>query len=130
MRALLLAACLSGLASSAIAAPLPAGTYRLVGTEPFWDARIRPGSLTLHSDAAETTTVLRGVTKSRQGAWTVWTAGRGAKRLVMRLRPNPKCDDGMTDNYYPYDAQVLFPDGGKLEGCADSARHPRRAVQY
>jgi len=99
-----------------------AGDFNLVGTEPFWDAAIRPRWVTV-KDAAETLS-LRGRNRGpvvRRGVAT-WTVVSGATRFRIVLR-RARCDDGMSERIYPYEAKILFDAGGKMEGCA---ARPRR----
>jgi len=114
----------------ALAAPPISGNLDVGGTEPFWSAKIRPGYLSVHADAGEKTEVYRGVTRTQVRGWTILKAHRGAKRIEIRLRRNPKCDDGMSDRYYPYDAWVFFGPGGHLEGCAYRAGHLPPDIVY
>jgi uncharacterized membrane protein len=119
MRPLLFAlAALLLTAPVALAAPPISGKLDLGGTEPFWSARIRPGYLSFRADAEGKTEVYRGVRVRQAQGWTVWSAGSGAGKIEFRLRRNARCDDGMSDRYYPYDAWVVFASGGRLEGCA------------
>src|SRR5262245_45202620 len=116
---------LAGLASAGPAAARSgafAGEFNLVGTEPFWDAQIRPRWITLKDDAE--TMTLRGRNNGPvvRGGVATWRVVSGETRFRIVLK-RTRCDDGMTERIFAYEAKVLFDAGGKLEGCA---ARPRR----
>lgn len=128
--ALALVACEAPLGSSE-AAPPPAdapvtvgpdysGDFDAVGTEPFWNVKVRAGGLTLaRPDHPETTTANPGV--RIDGEQGVWDGTAGERRLVLRLTPG-ECSDGMSDRRYGYAAEV-WVDGETLKGCAGKTQN-------
>ena len=134
---LLLAACGQSPMGSTEQAPPPAdapvavgpdysGDFDAVGTEPFWNVRVRATGITLaRPDHAEVTTANPG--PRADGDQGVFDASAGEQRLVLRLTPGD-CSDGMSDRRYGYAAEVWI-DGETLMGCAarpqDLAAQPR-----
>lgn len=135
--ALLLAACGQAPMGSTEQAPPPAdapmavgpdysGDFDAVGTEPFWNVKVRPGGLTLaRPDQPKVAPANPGVRVD--GDQAVWDGSAGEQRLVLRLTPG-ECSDGMSDRRYSYMAEVWI-DGETLKGCAartqDLAAQPR-----
>lgn len=136
--ALLLTACGQTPMGSAEEAPPPAdapvavgpdysGDFDAVGTEPFWNVKVRSQSVTLsrpdHPDVAPANPGVRA--DGEQGVWDA-TVGED-QRLVLRVTPG-ECSDGMSDRRYGYVAEVWI-DGETLKGCAsktqDLAEQPK-----
>ncbi|PHY13697.1 hypothetical protein CSW58_04050 [Caulobacter sp. B11] len=98
------------------------GDFDLVGTEPFWNLKIRPGGMSLtRPDHGEVVAANPGaVTVDGAGQWT-------ATGMAVVLTPET-CSDGMSDRTYDYMAQVTI-NGAVLKGCgarpADLAAQPR-----
>ena len=134
--ALVLAACDAPLGSNENAPP-PAdapvmmgpdygGDFDAVGTEPFWNIKVRPDGVTLsRPDHPDVVTANPGV--RIDGEQGVFDGTAGEQRLVLRLTPG-ECSDGMSDRHYGYSAEVWI-DGETLRGCAsktqDLAAQPR-----
>ena len=125
----LLAACDAPLGSNE-SAPPPAdapvtvgpdysGDFDAVGTEPFWNLKIRAAGMTLaRPDHAEVATANPGV--RADGDQGVWDGTVEKQRLVLRLTPGD-CSDGMSDRRYGYSAEVWI-DGETLRGCASKTQ--------
>ena len=125
----LLAACDAPLGSNE-SAPPPAdapvtvgpdysGDFDAVGTEPFWNLKIRAASMTLaRPDHPDVTTANPGV--RADGDQGVWDGTVGEQRLVLRLTPGD-CSDDMSDRRYGYAAEVWI-DGETLRGCASKTQ--------
>lgn len=128
--ALMLAACEAPMGSTEQAPP-PAdapvtvgpdysGDFDALGTEPFWNVKVRAGGMTLaRPDQPEVATANPGVRVD--GEQGVFDATVGEQRLVLRLTPGD-CSDGMSDRRYGYAAEVWI-DGETLRGCADKTRN-------
>lgn len=102
------------------------GDFDAVGTEPFWNLKVRAGGMTLaRPDHPEVTTANPG--PRADGDQGVFDASVGEQRLVLRLTPGD-CSDGMSDRRYGYTAEVWI-DGETLKGCAarpeDLAAQPK-----
>ena len=127
--ALTLTACGQSMGASEDAAP-PAdaprvkgadysGDFDALGTEPFWNVKIRAADLALsRPDQAEVRNANPGVRlDGLQGVWDSSGAVAGQGRLVVRLTPGV-CTDGMSDRIYRFAAEI-WVDGTTLRGCAD-----------
>lgn len=97
--------------ASAPPGPDFSGDFNLVGTEPFWGGKIRPGGLTL-SRAGQADVAVANPGVKIEGETGVWNAGA----FVFRLDAEP-CSDGMSDRKYGYRAEASV-DGQVLKGCA------------
>jgi uncharacterized membrane protein len=96
--------------------PIPANRFRAVGTEPFWGARIEGRCVTYShpDDQAGTRVWTRWSGKEGVG---VWKGSLGGKPFVLRIRAEPGCSDGMSDERYPL-AVSLTVGGEERQGCA------------
>jgi uncharacterized membrane protein len=97
-------------------AEIPANRFRAVGTEPFWGARIE-GRCVIYShpdDQAGTRVWTRW--SGKEGA-SVWEGMLGGKPFILRMRAQPGCSDGMSDERYPM-AVSLTVGGEERQGCA------------
>lgn len=128
--ALLITACGQSPMGSAEEAPPPAdapitvgpdysGDFDAVGTEPFWNVKVRADGMTLarpdHPDVATGNSGVR-----IDGEQGVFDTTAGETRLVLRLTPG-ECSDGMSDRRYGYLAEVWI-DGETLKGCASKTQ--------
>ena len=97
-------------------APIPANGFRAVGTEPFWGARIEGRCVTYShpDDQAGTRVWTRWSGKEGVG---VWKGSLGGKPFVLRMRAQPGCSDGMSDERYAL-AVSLTVGGEERQGCA------------
>lgn len=113
MRAALLSLALAGCTPPTPVQP-PTGfasPMRMVGTEPFWGARIAAEGITLSgADRAERRWAAVDPVVTRAGAR--WSAP-GAEFTIVR----EPCSDGMSDRSYPFAAEVAVG-GETLRGCA------------
>jgi uncharacterized membrane protein len=97
--------------------PLEAKALRALGTEPFWGARIEGRCVTYsHPDDQKGTRVWTRFTAGAGGGGT-WSGALGGKAFDLRIRPQPGCSDGMSDNRYPMAADLLVG-GERRRGCA------------
>lgn len=95
------------------------GDFDAVGTEPFWNIKVRADSMTLarpdHPDVATANPGVRA-----DGDQGVWDGTVDKQRLVLRLTPGD-CSDGMSERHYGYSAEVWI-DGETLRGCASKTQ--------
>lgn len=88
----------------------PAGTYKALGTEPFWALTITPQTLKFETPGGRpvsvpTPRVIHGF------AGDIYKTRRIDVNIVHK-----RCSDGMSDNTYPDTVQVTV-DGRRYEGC-------------
>lgn len=89
---------------------------RAIGTEPFWGARIEGRCVTYsHPEDQDGTRVWTRYARGPQGE--TWTGALGGQPFVLRIRPQPGCSDGMSDNVYPQAAELTVQ-GEERKGCA------------
>lgn len=90
---------------------------RVVGTEPFWGARIEGRCVTYsHPEDQSGTRIWTRYTAAPGGGGT-WAGALGGRRFELRIRPQAGCSDGMSDQRYPLAAE-LFVNGERRTGCA------------
>ena len=93
------------------AAPLTAGDFEAVGTEPFWAVQVRKDSLSLSRPDHAEVKVAAPRPEARGGGF-VWAA----EGMTVSITPGA-CSDGMSDRRYVYEALVrVGPE--ILKGCA------------
>lgn len=97
---------------------LRTGSFRALGTEPFWNARVEGRCVTYShpEDMAGTRVWTRFEPRSDGGRWSGALDGR---LLQLTIRPKRGCSDGMSDRTYPYEATISV-DGEKRKGCAEN----------
>ena len=89
---------------------------RAVGTEPFWGARIEGRCVTYsHPDDQDGTRVWTRYTGTGDGG--SWSGALNGRPFILRVRAEPNCSDGMSDQRYPY-AVDLVVGGERRLGCA------------
>ena len=97
--------------------PVPANQIKALGNEPFWAARIQGRCVTyLTPDDQQGTRVWTRF--SSAGEARTWSGALRGRRFEIRIRPQPGCSDGMSDERYPMAAE-LFVDGERRTGCAE-----------
>ena len=91
---------------------------RAVGTEPFWAARVEGRCVTYsHPEDQDGTRVWTRFTPGPDGG--IWVGALGGRRFELRTRPAaPGCSDGMSDEVYPFSAELLV-NGERRRGCAE-----------
>lgn len=90
---------------------------RAIGTEPFWGARIEGRCVTYsHPEDQAGTRIWTRYTAAPGGGGT-WAGALGGRRFELRIRAQPGCSDGMSDQRYPFAAE-LFVNGERRTGCA------------
>jgi uncharacterized membrane protein len=103
-----------------VVGPDYSGDFDAVGTEPFWNVKVRAAGMTLsrpdHPDVATGNPGVR-----IDGDQGLFDAAAGERRLVLRLTPGD-CSDGMSDRHYGYLAEVWI-DGETLKGCASKTQN-------
>lgn len=110
MRKLLLTALVALTAGCMTAPPPPAGPYRALGTEPFWNLLIDPVNITFIQPDAQP--VLQRTPKVIVGfAGEIYQTPRINVNIV-----HGPCSDGMSDRVYHDKVQVTV-DGARFEGC-------------
>ena len=97
-------------------AAIPANGFRAVGTEPFWGARIEGRCVTYShpDDQAGTRVWTRWSGKEGVG---LWEGNLHGKPFILRLRAQPGCSDGMSDQRYPMSVSLTIG-GEERQGCA------------
>jgi uncharacterized membrane protein len=96
---------------------LSVASLRAVGTEPFWGARIEGRCVTYsHPEDQSGTRIWTRYSPAAGGGGT-WAGALGGRRFELRIRPQPGCSDGMSDQRYPFAAE-LFVAGERRTGCA------------
>ena len=89
---------------------------KVVGTEPFWGARIDGRCVTYSTpDNQAGTRVWSRYTKGPDGG--VWVGAYEGKPFELRTRAVQSCSDGMSDTVYPMEAELKVA-GEDLRGCA------------
>lgn len=110
----LLAAC----TTVAPAGPPPTGTYRALGTEPFWSLTINPRDM-VFEEANSPARIVQPTPRPINGV-------AGEFYQTLRLNVNivhTRCSDGMSDRVYPDKVQVAA-DVRRFEGCGGEAVVP------
>lgn len=93
------------------------------GTEPFWGVSLRPGTATADMMFVEKRYFFR-LTRAQQAMnradiWLIRGATRpGEMSLIVRRE---ECNDGMSDNRYPYSSVVLISGLNMVAGCCRPA---------
>lgn len=91
--------------------------HRAVGTEPFWAARIEGRCVTYsHPDDQDGTRVWTRYTEGPDG--DTWSGALEGQLFKLRIRAEPGCSDGMSDERYPL-AVELMVHGERRRGCAE-----------
>ena len=96
----------------------PAGTYRALGTEPFWGLAITPREMVFDDPS--------GPVRISQATPQPIIGTAGEIYQTPRLNVNivhTRCSDGMSDRTYPDTVQVTA-DGRRFEGCGGGAVAP------
>ena len=97
---------------------LSVAPLRAVGTEPFWAARIEGRCVTyMTPDDQDGTRIWTRYTAAAGGGAT-WAGALGGRRFELRTRPAPGCSDGMSDERYPLEAELVVL-GEERRGCAE-----------
>jgi uncharacterized membrane protein len=98
------------------AAVLSNEPLKVVGTEPFWGARIDGRCVTYSTPENQAgTRIWTRYTAGPNGA--TWTGTYKGKTFELRTRPVKSCSDGMSDTIYPIEAELKVS-GEVLRGCA------------
>jgi len=98
--------------------PPPMGTYRAVGTEPFWSLTIGPREMTFEEPNRPTPVVQPTPRPTIGVAGEIYQTPRLNVNIV-----HSRCSDGMSDRVYPDKVQVAA-DGRRFEGCGGEAVVP------
>lgn len=96
-----------------VSAPAPAD-FDAVGTEPFWNAKVRGTSITLTRPDTAAVVATSPAPEAMGDTLVYW--GTPFNLTVL----NRACSDGMSDRKYAYEAEVRIGDE-VLKGCADVA---------
>ena len=89
---------------------------KVVGTEPFWGARIDGRCVTYSTpDNQAGTRIWTRYRKQSDGG--VWVGAYQGKPFELRTRAVQSCSDGMSDTVYPMEAELKVA-GEDLRGCA------------
>jgi len=110
----LLAAC----STYSQAGPPAAGTYRALGTEPFWGLTINPRQMVFDEANGPVRIVQRTPRPIIGIAGEIYQTPRLNVNIV-----HAQCSDGMSDRVYPDKVQVTA-DGRRFEGCGGPAVPP------
>ena len=109
---------LAGLLGSAAPAAAQSGTYRALGTEPFWSVDIGGGRM-VYRDPENNRVVVR----TPRAISTVDGRVYRSRRLIVRIQTGRSCSDGMSDRTYADTVRVTL-DGRELEGCGGAILVP------
>jgi uncharacterized membrane protein len=101
-----------------VGAPPPTGTYRAVGTEPFWGLTITPTEIIFEEPNAPARIVQPRPRPIIGVAGEIYQTSRLNVNIV-----HARCSDGMSDRVYPDKVQVTA-DGRRFEGCGGEATVP------
>ena len=116
--AALLAGCLAPPPPPPLTPNPPGGTYRALGTEPFWDLTIDPRQM-VFTDRGNDVVVAQPTPRVIVGiAGEIYRTPRLGVNIVHR-----QCSDGMSDRVYPDTVQVDV-DGRRYNGCGGGAVVP------
>ena len=114
----LVAACMAYPPPPPITPNPPGGTYRAVGTEPFWDMTIDPAQI-VFTDRGNNVRVAQPTPPVIVGfAGEIYQTPRIGVNIV-----HQPCSDGMSDRSYRDRVQVTV-DGRRYEGCGGDAAAP------
>jgi uncharacterized membrane protein len=97
----------------------PTGDFNLYGTEPFWEAQVRRGRLSMRADGEGWT--VRADGPRIRGGRSTWRSRSGAVSFVIW---RGLCDDGMSERIYPYFAEIRWESGTVHQGCAYRPNRP------
>lgn len=109
----------AGLMATALPAQAQTGTYRALGTEPFWSVNIEGGRMT-YSDPENRRISVR----TPRAVSTVDGRVYRSRRLTMRIATLEPCSDGMSDRLFADTVRVTV-DGRELQGCGGRILPPR-----
>ena len=99
------------------AAVLSNEPLKVVGTEPFWGARIDGRCVTYSTPENQAgTRIWTRYTAGPNGA--TWAGTYEGKPFELRTRSVKSCSDGMSDTIYPIEAELKVS-GEVLRGCAE-----------
>ena len=89
---------------------------KVVGTEPFWGARIDGRCITYSTPENQSgTRVWARYTPGEDGG--TWVGAYEGKPFELRTKAAESCSDGMSDTIYPIEAELKVS-GQVLRGCA------------
>lgn len=94
------------------------GTWRALGTEPFWHLDLTPTGLRFTTPEDTLGIVTPPVTPRLEGDTTRWTGKTERTAFDVRIWPG-SCSDGMSDRVWPAAALVQI-DGRTWRGCAEA----------
>ena len=95
--------------------------FNCFGTEPFWDINIYTNKVkvnTLNGIKFTAPLLFHGRVMNSPAGTTMTNASIGNKSVVV-MTEKKQCDDGMSDNIYPYQALVLINGDKAYSGCCD-----------
>ena len=112
---------LLGASTAGPALAQPTGTYRALGTEPFWSLTITRQRMTFEDSEGQRVSV-----PTPEPAYPRYI-GRNyfSQRLRVNIRTTHNCSDGMSDRAYADEVEVVV-DGRRLEGCGGAFTEPSR----
>jgi uncharacterized membrane protein len=97
---------------------LTVAPLRLVGTEPFWGARIEGRCVTYSNpDDQKGTRVWTRYAVGSGGGGT-WSGTLGGRAFQLSVRPKRGCSDGMSDKAYPLAAELKLG-ADRRTGCGE-----------
>ena len=89
---------------------------KVVGTEPFWGARIDGRCVTYSTPENQAgTRIWTRFTPGKDGG--TWVGAYEGKPFELKTRAVQSCSDGMSDTIYPIEAELKVS-GEALRGCA------------
>lgn len=99
---------------------LQVAPIRAVGTEPFWGARVEGRCVTYSTPENQQGTRVWARYSAGAAGRAAWVGQLDGKNFEMRVRPEPGCSDGMSDERYPLAVELLV-NGEQRKGCAKPA---------
>jgi uncharacterized membrane protein len=96
---------------------LQVAPIRAVGTEPFWGARVEGRCVTYSTPENQQGTRVWARYSAGSNGRSAWLGQLDGKNFEMRVRPEPDCSDGMSDERYPLAVELLV-NGEQRKGCA------------
>jgi uncharacterized membrane protein len=101
---------------------LSVAPLRGIGTEPFWAVQVEGRCVTYsHPEDQQGTRIWTRYTSDAAGS--IWRGALGTQPFILRMRKQPRCSDGMSDQRYPF-ALELTVGGEQRSGCAAPSQRP------
>lgn len=96
---------------------LEVAPIRAVGTEPFWAAKVEGRCVTYSTPENQQGVRVWTRYSAKADGRAEWAGRLAGKPFELRVRPEPACSDGMSDERYPLAVELLV-NGEQRRGCA------------